>query len=123
MSAVMTFEQSVKERLKSIVADLIPEERWNEIVESTVKDFEKNDLPKLVRAELTDKYKTAINAEFQKPEWNSVWGISGPEVSAALRQMIVEAAPLVLASMIGGAMQSVQQQMQNALQQIRPVHY
>src|SRR5512139_1442563 len=27
MNAVMTFEDSVKERLKSIVADLIPEER------------------------------------------------------------------------------------------------
>lgn len=36
MNTVMTFEDSVKKRLKSIVADLIPEERWDGLVRATV---------------------------------------------------------------------------------------
>ena len=62
MSNVVTFEDSVKERLKSIVADLIPEERWDTIVRATVQEFEKKDLPVLVKAELTNKYKEIIAA-------------------------------------------------------------
>jgi hypothetical protein len=116
MNAVVTFEDSVKERLKSIVADLIPEERWDGIVRATVQDFEKNDLPKLLKNELTEQYKKAIAAEFAKPEWQATWSSAGPEASAALKKLLVEAAPMELASMIGGAMQSVTQQLQYALQ-------
>lgn len=119
MNAVVTFEDSVKERLKSIVADLIPEERWDGIVRATVQDFERNDLPKLIKAELTEQYKKAIAAEFAKPEWQSTWSNGEYGASEALKKLLVEAAPMVLASMIGGAMQSVTQQLQYALQNNR----
>ena len=119
MSELVTFENSVKERLKSIVADLIPEERWDEIVRSTVRDFEKTDLPRLIKAELTEQYKAAIAAEFTKPEWQTTWSNGAPDASEALKKLLVEAAPIVLASMIGGAMQSVTQNLQYALQQNR----
>jgi hypothetical protein len=117
MSAVVTFEDSVKERLKSIVADLIPEDRWNGIVQATVQDFEKNDLPKLVKAELTEQYKKAIAAEFAKPEWQAQWNSAGAQIaSEGVSKLIVEAAPLVLASMIGGAVQQVTYNLQSAMQ-------
>lgn len=116
MNAVVTFEDSVKERLKSIVADLIPEERWDGIVRATVQDFEKNDLPKLLKNELTEQYKKAIAAEFAKPEWQATWNNGGQGASEALQRLLVEAAPLVLASMIGGAVQQVAYNLQSALQ-------
>ena len=119
MGAVITFEDSVKERLKSIVADLIPEERWDDIVRATVQDFERNDLPKLVKAELSERYKKAIADEFGKPEWQAAWNSGGPAASEALKKMLIEAAPLVLAAMIGGSMQSVSQQLQYTLSQYR----
>ena len=115
---VTTFEDAVKAKLKDIVADLIPEERWSAIVTATVTDFEKNDLPKLVKAELTDKYKAAIAAEFAKPEWQEKWSDMSLKESDALRAMIIEAAPLVLSSLIGGAIQQVMNTLKYQVQQM-----
>jgi len=70
---VIKFEDRVKERMKEIVADLIPDDKWESIVSSTVLEFEKVDLPKLVKDELTEKYKLLIQSEFQKPEWQQKW--------------------------------------------------
>ena len=64
-----TIQDSIKERIKSIVGELIPEETYNTIVTATVKEFMTVDLPKLVKDELTAEYKKLIAAEFQKPEW------------------------------------------------------
>lgn len=119
MNAVVSFEDSVKQRLKGIVAEMIPEERWDGIVRATVEDFERNDLPKLVKAELMEQYKKAIASEFAKQEWQATWNNGNQGASEALQKLLVEAAPMVLASMIGGAMQSVTQQLQYALQQQR----
>lgn len=116
MSAIVTFEDSVKERLKSIVADLIPEERWDGIVRATVQEFERTDLPKLIKAELTEQYKKAIAAEFAKPEWQPTWSNAGQEASPMLKQLIIEAAPAVLAQMIGGAMQQTMYNLQSQIQ-------
>lgn len=116
---VVSFEDSVKQRLKTIVADLIPEEKWDGIVQATVRDFEKIDLPRLVKEELTAQYRIAIAAEFAKPEWQAQWSNVGQEASPALQQMILDAAPMILASMIGGSMQQVIQQLQYTIQNQR----
>ena len=116
MSELVKFEDRVKEKLKGIVADLIPEDRWDALIQQTVQDFEKNDLPKLVKEELSKKYKEVINAEFNKPEWQAQWNGAGPEASEALKKLIVESAGMVLASMIGGAMENVLSQFRYALQ-------
>jgi hypothetical protein len=118
-TAVVSFEDSVKARLKGIVAELIPESRWDELVKKAVVEFEQYDLPKLVKAELIERYKAAIQAEFAKPEWGVRWGAAGPEASEAVRNMLIEAAPAVLASMIGSAMQSVTEQLKYTLQNQR----
>lgn len=116
MSEMISFEDSVKQRLKSIVAEMIPEERWDGLVRATVQDFERNDLPKLVKEQLAEQYRKAIADEFAKLEWQATWNGADQCASEALKKLLVEAAPLVLASMIGGAMQSVTQQLQYALQ-------
>lgn len=119
MNAVVTFEDSVKQRLKTIIADLIPEEKWDGIVQAAVREFEKTDLPKLVRDELTTQYKAAIAKEFAKPEWQAKWSYAGHEASPALQQMLIDAAPLVLASLIGSSMQGLIHQLQHNLQNTR----
>lgn len=120
MNAVVSFEDSVKQRLKTIVADLIPEDRWDAIVRATVQDFERNDLPKLVKAELSEQYKKAIAAEFAKPEWVPTWSNAGRQgASEALQKLLIEAAPMVLASMIGGAVEQVSCNLRVALQNQR----
>ena len=113
---IMTFEDSVKERLKSIVAELIPEERWNGIVTKTVQEFEHVDLPKMIKDELTDKYKKSISEELSKPEWQSRWDNGNQQASEAINKMLIDAAPLVLASLIGGAAQQVMYDFQARIQ-------
>lgn len=121
---VMTFEDSVKQRLKGIVADMIPEDRWDAIVRATVADFEKKDLPQLVRDELIAQYKAKIAEEFAKPEWQSRWGAAGTEVSDGVRKLLIESAPLILAQLIGGSMQNVVMQLQHSIQNNIPLrHY
>jgi hypothetical protein len=101
---VLTFEESVKARLKDIVADLIPEERWEALVKVTIADFEKNDLPKLVKEELTKRYREAIMNELNKPEWQDKFDQGIPIGSSKIKEMLVEAAPLILAGLVNGAM-------------------
>lgn len=114
---IQTFEDSVKARLKGIVAEMIPEERWDGIVRATVHDFETKDLPGLIKSELTVQYKKAIEQEFAKPEWQCQWVNGQQQASEKLNQLLIEAAPLVLASMLGGAAQQMlydfQQRIQN----------
>lgn len=116
MTDITTFEDSVKARLKSIVADLIPEERWDQIVQATVKDFERVDLPKLIKEELTAQYKQAILTEFSKQEWQAQWANGNFGASEALQKMLIEAAPLILASMLGSHMQQMLDQLRYAMQ-------
>lgn len=112
----VSFEDAVKQRLKSVVAELIPEERWDDIVRKTVEQFEKSDLPKIVRDELIIKYREMIKEEFSKPEWVGQWAQDTNElVSEKVRQLIIESAPLVFASMMQGAMHSVMQDFRNGL--------
>lgn len=120
MNELQTFEARVKEKLKESIADLIPQEKLDAIVAATTAEFMTKDLPALIKAELTAQYKDAIKAEFTKPEWQTVWENGQMTGSPALKQLLVEAAPLVLASMVAGASQSVLHQFQQSLQNVRP---
>jgi len=113
---IVKFEDKVKERMKEIVADLIPDDKWEAIVSATVSEFEKVDLPKLVKAELTEKYKLLIQAEFQKPEWQQRWSGNLPVASEMVQKLLVESAPLILANMIGGVTQQVMYDLQAKIQ-------
>lgn len=118
-AALTSFEDGVKMRIKSIVADLIPEDRWNDIVLSTVRSFEKDDLPKMVKKLLEEEYKKVIATEFAKPEWRETWTNGSTGASEAVKTIIIDSAPLILASLIGGSMQSLVQQLQYTIQQNR----
>jgi len=114
---IVKFEDKVKERMKEIVADLIPDDKWEAIVSATVLEFEKVDLPKLVKAELTEKYKLLIQNEFQKPEWQQKWSGNLPIASEMVQKLLIEAAPLILANMIGGISQQVIYDLQSRTRQ------
>lgn len=113
---VSTFEASVRDRLKSIVAELIPEDRWDAIVHSTVQQFETIDLPKLIKAELEARYREVIRDEFNKPEWVSYWSDGQEQASQKVKELMVEVAPYILSSMFGGAMQQIVSQIRYSMQ-------
>jgi hypothetical protein len=118
--APMTFEDSVKERMKAIVAELIPEERWTAIVAATVREFEAKDLPTLIKNELLETYKAAIKAEFAKPIWAQRWTDSGAlAASEMVQNLITENAHAILGSMMGQATHAVVVQMQAEIARMR----
>ena len=73
MSLPVTFEENVKNKLKGMVADLIPEDRYDQIVEKAISDFENVELPKLIKSMLTEKYKALILEELSSPEWRQIY--------------------------------------------------
>jgi len=119
MTTPVTFEEAVKLRLKDVVRELIPEDRWDALVRSTIADFERVELPKLIKIELEAKYRQVIAEEFNKPEWSSTWQNGRDGASENLRKLLIEAAPEIFASMMSGAMQATLMDLQTKLQQPR----
>lgn len=113
---IETFEESVKARMKEMMSDLIPEDRWNAIVDKAVKEFETVELPLLIKKELSDKYKQLIRDEFGKPEWQQTWEGTNAVVSESVKNMIIDSAPLILSGLIGNAMETVIYDLRNRIQ-------
>jgi len=112
---MVSFEESVKMRIKDIVAELIPEDRWENIVKITIQDFERNDLPKLIKAELTERYKKMLVDELNKPEWNSNWENGTRCASDAVKTLIIQSAPLILSGLIGNMTQQIVNDFRNSI--------
>lgn len=115
-TSLTSFEDGVKAKLKESIADLIPQDRLDRIVRATIEEFTTKDLPNLVKAELQAMYKAKIAEEFAKPEWQAKWLNASQLSSEAVKQLLIEAAPLMLANMMTGAAQSVVYNLQQALQ-------
>ena len=121
MSLPATFEQNVKERIKTIIGELIPEEMWDKVVRETISSFLRDDLPKLVKTELTEKYRKAIQDELSKPEWQDEWDTVGGGVASEMVAGIIEkSAGDILASMIGGITQQMLHTLRQQIQQWHP---
>jgi len=118
---LVTFEQKVKEKLKETISDLIPEDRYQAIVEQTILEFQRADLPRLVREELINYYKPIIQAEFAKPEWQAKYnGSTQLYTSDKVKEMIIETAPLILANMFATPMNNLIQQLNTQIGAYRP---
>lgn len=103
MNKVVTFEDSVKERIKSIVAELIPEEKWQALVDQEIKRFNQDDLPKLVREELRIMYQAQIREILASPELgvlNAQWQDGNYQLKGEMQKMLVDAAPTMFAAVM-----------------------
>ncbi|MFH2074149.1 MAG: hypothetical protein ABIJ57_02205 [Pseudomonadota bacterium] len=107
MPVPATLEQNVKERVKEIVGEMIPEEMWDTLVSNAIAEFKQVDLPKLVKAGLTEKYKAVIVDELCKPEWQTQWKDGRQSASEMVHQIILGAAPEILTAMIGLTVQNM----------------
>lgn len=118
MSVPATFEQNVKERIKTIVGELIPEEIWDKVVRETISSFLRDDIPKLVKTELTEKYRKIILDELSKPEWYERWDtVGGSVASEMVAEILKKSAGDILASMIGGITQQMLYGLRQQVQQ------
>lgn len=114
MNAVVTFEQRVKARISEVAADLIPPEALDSMVTAQVAHFQREELPKMIKAAITEQYRLAVVAELAKPEYQHHWDIGGGyAASEAVAKIITENAADILANMIGGMAQNVVNQMRS----------
>lgn len=107
-----TFEQRVKERITSTIADLVPEADLDTLIRAQLLHFQREELPKLIKAEIENQLRTAIKAEFAKPEYASTWShFGGYGAGEAVKKLIEENAGAILNNMIGGMVQMAVQNM------------
>jgi len=120
MTLPATIQDNVKERIKLIVGELIPEETYDKIVTATIHEFMQTDLPKLVKAELTEKYKVLISESLSGPEWQTGWEGNQQVASEAVKAILIASAPDILAGLIGFSAEQVVMNFRNQMQQYRP---
>jgi hypothetical protein len=114
--ALVSFEDAVKIKLKAMVADLIPEERWDGIVNQTITEFVAKDLPLLIKKELEAEFGKKIKEALAAPEFTGYHFDNGQRVATELvTDLIKEQAPTILASFVGGLIQMQVQDIQNRL--------
>ena len=115
MSLPATIENNIREKIKSTIGDMIPEEVWDKLVKDLTNQFINVELQKLVNAELTEHFRAKIREEFASPEWQSKWNphVYGPAASDMVKNILVEAAPMIFANMMGAMAQQVVMRMAN----------
>lgn len=110
------FQDRVKDRMKEVIGDLIPEADWQKMVDATIKEFLADDLPKLVKAELQADFAKKIAAELSKNEWAGWVSPNGQwTASAAVAEITKQVAPDLVHAMFSGIIQSSVYQMQNSI--------
>jgi hypothetical protein len=109
MSTQQAFAERVKAKLKKDFADMIPDDLLGELVAKAEQEFYEKDLPGYVKARLKIELDKRMDAEFSKPEWQSVWssgnyGYRGQAATpgALMQACIRENAPLLVEAMFAG---------------------
>ena len=115
--APMTLEQRVKDRIDVALGELFPEDELQRKVEQTIAHMREKELPKLIQDAVRDAMKAAISAEMAKPEWQQTWTQYGTNgASEAMRKVMIEAAPQILAALLDGVAVNITQQIRQSLQ-------
>ncbi len=120
-TSVATFESNVKDKLMGIISDLIPEEKLDQLIKMQVAEFERNELPKLVRKLLSEYYTEVIKQQMLDGKYlEIVYNPDGtPIATEAIKKLIVEMAPDILANMIGVNIQYAVEHMKNTMGALR----
>ena len=105
---LISFEESVKQRLTGIVAELIPPERLEILTKQAIAEYEK-ELRNIIRQELEKKFRADVIALLnEKSEiFNSMYSDFGlNEPSEFIKKLIEDMAPQLLANFMAGMVQS-----------------
>ena len=91
---VQTLQDTLRDRLRSTLLDIIPEEMFNELARSTTETFLRVDLPTLMREELKKYYLKSFQEHMQTPEFMEKYGyhmgMGGAYAPAQVFQKILE---------------------------------
>jgi len=127
-----TLMQGVRDRIKATFVSLIPDEQWEQMVETEMKSFfyattdrwgnvTKSQFKDVLDAELARRSREAINALLNKDDFMINYSGSGPElVTDYIRKELVANAPDLFARTLERTIASVVEQMKyNLKEEIR----
>lgn len=66
-------QDTLKERVKAIFGDLVPDHEWERMLTIQTNAFMREELPKLVREALTAESRKVISAWFASADWKHTW--------------------------------------------------
>lgn len=123
LSVVNDFASKVKEKIKKDFADMLPDEAWDKLVREAVDGFIKTELDAFIKAELATEVRSRLKSFFESPEWTGQWQWNAANnhnyenASARVSLIIKENIPLIIESIMAGAMQNAVNMLRQALQQ------
>src|SRR6478609_7514861 len=118
-----TLMQGVRDRIKATFVSLIPDEQWNQMVETEMKSFfttsvdrwgngTKAQFKEVLDTELARRSRETINALLDKDDFMTTYSGSGPElVTDYIRKELVANAPELFARTLERTIASVVEQM------------
>jgi hypothetical protein len=110
-SAVM---QGVKDHIKATFVELIPEDKWNEMIQTEVNRFFKNggwqgdrpsEFENVVKACLHELLKEKVTGFLKEKYVSEVWENNQLKVGAEIERIITDNAGQILVSMVGHMVQ------------------
>lgn len=130
------FMEQIKDKIRLEFAEMVPEDKWREMVHSAVDSFFKSHERKqnhhpynceivkspfdtIVHQLLVDEITEKMQAYFMSPEWQGQWGLvslSGSEcsyvASERMKELMIECAPEIIQRMLGNTLQNAIQGLQ-----------
>lgn len=110
-----TLKEKVAARIRDTFAELIPEEAFNTMVEIQINEFIKAEIPKIVSEELEKKFREQVNTMLGLPEFQFIWTGSDRRPGEALKEIIRELAPDLVAAAFGNVIAGVTEQVRQSL--------
>jgi hypothetical protein len=73
-----TFESALRDRVRGMVMDMIPDEAVDRVIKEVATDFMNKGVRGVIEEELTTYYKNAIKEYLSQPEWVKWWQSGQP---------------------------------------------
>ena len=110
--ATADITKTIKDKIKNQFVDLIPDEAFQKMVETGVREFtcevknrynkkiSPSPMQKIINEIIAERYRENIKAELAKPEYDNVWNGTGFELPELFKAMVIKTAPEILEAMI-----------------------
>jgi hypothetical protein len=116
------YVEAIRGKIRSAMVDVIPDERWDEMVKAEVERFfdgkdvrvdnwgntvrTTTGFKELVQKLLAEEVSARMRAYFSSPEWTARWSGGHPVASEKVAEIVKEHAPEIIGRWLGAAVQS-----------------
>lgn len=116
MMITKDFNDKIKQHLQDAIIQLIPSEKWDEMIKAQVDNFIKVDLPRLVNELAREKFKSIIKDALNASKWNATYNKQGQRIAGeAIVDLLKNNGNEILRGLFGGIIQDIAQQLKNQL--------